>query len=233
MVTTCSLFEFLDGMVCLPHQFEKDVSPQEGKQTIDAKGKIVTPGLIDNHVHVFDGIMKIAVEADIAGVKQGVTTVMDCGSAGEKTFGAFPKYILPAAQTKIFCLLHLCSLGLIPEPELDGWDQVNLDAMAETIEANKDIIKGVKLRLVGKLVASAGVEVVKTAKKIARQFGLPFMVHIGDWDNLVPASVTPECLSVMEAGDILAHVYSGNQGNVIKPDGTIIPELKVQWNVES
>ena len=88
---------------------EKDISPQEGEQVIDARSRIVTPGLIDNHVHVFDSIMKIAVEPDIAGVKHAVTTVMDCGSAGEKTFGAFPKYILPAAQTRVFCLLHLCS----------------------------------------------------------------------------------------------------------------------------
>ena len=205
---------------------DKDISPQEGQQVIDAKGRIVTPGLIDMHVHVFDSIMKIAVEPDIAGVKHAVTTVVDGGSAGEKTFAAFPKYILPAAQTKVFCFLHLCSFGLIPEPELDGWDEVNLDAMAETIEANKGIIKGVKLRLVGKLVASAGIEVVKTAKKIARQFGLPIMIHIGDMDKQVPATLTPECLSVMESGDILTHVYSGNQGNVLRPDGTILPELK-------
>ncbi len=205
---------------------DKDISPQEGQQVIDAKDKVVTPGLIDTHVHVFDSIMKIGIEPDTAGVKHAVTTVVDGGSAGEKTFAAFPKYILPRAQTKVFCFLHLCSLGLIPEPELRDWDEVNIDAMAETIEANKDVIKGVKLRLVGKLVASAGVEVVKTAKKIAKQFGLPIMVHIGDWDNLVPATVTPECLSVMEAGDILAHLYSGNQGNVIKSDGTILPELK-------
>jgi dihydroorotase len=98
--------------------------------------------------------------------------------------------------------------------------------MAATIEANKGLIKGVKLRLVGKLVASAGIEVVKTAKKIARQFGLPIMIHIGDTDKQVPAILTPECLSVMEPGDILAHVYSGNQGSVLRPDGTVVPELK-------
>ena len=204
----------------------KDISPQEGKQVIEAKGKIVTPGLIDMHVHCFDSIMKIALEPDVAGVKHTVTTVVDSGSAGHATFAAFTKHILPAAQTSVFCFLHLCSLGLIPEPELKDWDEVDLDAMAETIDANKDIIKGVKLRLVGRLVASAGIEVVKTAKKIAGQFGLPIMVHIGDVDKQVPATLTPECLSVMEAGDILAHVYSGNQGGVLRPDGTLSPELK-------
>ena len=55
----------------------RDIPPQEGKQIIDAKGKIVTPGLIDLHVHVFDSIMKIAVEPDVAGVKHAVTTVVD------------------------------------------------------------------------------------------------------------------------------------------------------------
>lgn len=205
---------------------DKDISPKECRQQIDAKGKIVTPGLIEMHAHVFDGIMKIAVEPDVAGVKQAVTTVVDGGSAGEATFNAFPKYILPPAKTSVFCFLHLCSLGLIPEPELRGWEEVNPDGMAATIEANKAIIKGVKLRLVGKLVTSAGIEVVNTAKKTARQFGLPFMIHIGDLEKKVPASLTPECLNVMEAGDILSHVYTGNQGNVLRPDGTVMPELK-------
>ncbi len=205
---------------------DKDIPPQEGRQQIDAKGKIVTPGLIEMHAHVFDSVMKIAVEPDIAGVKHAVTTVVDGGSAGEATFNVFPKYILPTAKTSVFCFLHLCSLGLIPEPELRGWDEVNLDGMAATIEANKTIIKGVKLRLVGNLVASAGIEVVKTAKKIARQFGLPIMIHIGDIEKKVPASLTPECLNAMEAGDILSHVYTGNQGNVLRPDGTVLPELK-------
>ena len=204
----------------------KDISPQEGKQVIEAKGKIVTPGLIDMHVHCFDSIMKICLEPDVAGVKHGVTTVVDGGSAGQATFAAFPKLIFPAAKTSVFCFLHLCSLGLIPEPELKDWDEVDLDAMAETIDANKAIIKGVKLRLVGKLVTSAGIEVIKAAKKIARQFGLPIMVHIGDVDKQAPATLTPECLSVMEAGDILAHVYSGNQGSVLRADGTLLPELK-------
>jgi len=204
----------------------RDISPQEGKRRIDAKGKIVTPGLVEMHAHVFDSVMKIALEPDVAGVKQGVTTVVDGGSSGEATFSAFPKYILPAAKTSVFCFLHLCSLGLIPEPELRGWEEVNLDGMAATIEANRSIIKGVKLRLVGNLVASAGIEVVKTAKKIARQCQLPIMIHIGDTEKKVPASLTPECLNVMEAGDILSHVYTSNQGNVLRPDGTIMPELK-------
>lgn len=204
----------------------KDIPTSESQRVVDAKDKIVTPGLIDVHCHVFDGIHKISVEPDIAGVEQGVTTVGDGGSAGEATFAAFPKYILPSARTKIFCFIHLCSLGLIPEPELKDWDEVNFEAIATTIESHQDLIKGVKLRLVGKLVASAGVEVVRTAKKAAKQFSLPVMIHIGDMEKQVSPTLTQEFLPLLETGDILSHIYTGNFGSPLRPDGTVLPEMR-------
>jgi len=204
----------------------KDIPSQEGRRVVDARDKLVTPGLIDMHCHVFDCVYHTSVEPDIAGVKQGVTTVGDGGSAGEQTFAAFLKYIIPPAKTRIFCFLHLCSIGLMPEPELKDWDEVNLEAMADTIAAHRDIIKGVKLRLVGKLVAEAGVEVVKTAKKIAKQFGLPVMIHIGDMEEKVSPTLTKEFLPLLEPGDILTHIYTGNFGNTLLPDGKVMPEMK-------
>lgn len=204
----------------------KDIPATESQQVIDAKDKMVTPGLIDVHTHVYDGVMKIAVEPDIAGVKQGVTTVGDGGSAGEATFAGFAKYVIPAARTKVFCFLHLCSFGLIPEPELEDWDEVNLDAIAATIESYRDLIKGVKLRLVGNLVAREGVKVVETQKKIAKKFGLPIMIHIGDMDKRVSPTLTQEFLPLMEPGDILSHIYTGNFGNPLRPDGTVMPEMR-------
>jgi dihydroorotase len=204
---------------------DKEIPSKESKQLIDAKGKIVTPGLIDVHSHVFDTVMKIAVEPDVAGVKNAVTTVVDGGSAGEATFDAFPKYIMPTAKTSVFCFLSLCSFGQIHNPELDDWDEVNLDRMAATIEVNKNIIKGIKLRLVGKLVTSAGIETVKTTLKIARQFGLSIMIHIGDMAQTVSPTLTQECLAMMEKGDILSHIYTSNFGGILQPDGTVMPEL--------
>lgn len=204
----------------------KDIPSTESQKIVDARDKIVTPGLIDVHCHVYDGVLKISVEPDIAGVKQGVTTVVDSGSAGEATFAGFPKYIIPLFRTKVFYFIHLCSFGLILEPELRDWDEVNLDAIAATIESHRDLIKGVKLRLLGNLVASAGVEVVKTAKKTAKQFGLPIMVHIGDLDKQVSPTLTQEFLPLMEPGDILSHVFTAKFGSLLRPDGTVLPELR-------
>jgi dihydroorotase len=203
----------------------RDIPSAEGREVVDATGKLVTPGLIDVHCHIYDTVHKISVEPDVAGVKQGVTTVGDGGSAGEATFEGLFKYILPPARTRVFCYLHLCSFGLLPEPELRGWDEVNLKEIAATIESHPALIKGVKLRLVGSLVASAGVEVLKTAKKAAWQFGLPVMVHIGDMDKQVPPTLIQQVLPLLETGDILSHIYTGNSGNALRPDGTVLPEM--------
>jgi len=90
----------------------KDIPLRESQRVVDARDKIVTPGLIDIHCHVYGSIFSIGVEPDDAGVKQGVTTVVDGGSAGQATFGGFPKYVIPASRTTVFCFLHLGSLGL-------------------------------------------------------------------------------------------------------------------------
>ncbi len=103
----------------------KDIPAQESERVVDARGKIVTPGLIDLHCHVYDSIYNNSVEPDAAGVRQGVTTVVDGGSAGQATFGGFPKYVIPSSRTTIFCFLHLGSLGLSVKPELRDWEEID------------------------------------------------------------------------------------------------------------
>lgn len=204
-----------------------DIPAKECKQVVDARSKIVTPGLIDLHCHVYDAVHDISTEPDNTGVKQGVTTVVDAGSAGQAIFPGFLKYIIPSNRTTVYCFLHLGSPGLILVPELKHWGEINLKATAATIESNSNIIKGVKLRLVGNsIITDAGVEVVKTAKRLARKFNLPIMIHIGDLEEQVPLTLTQEILPLMEAGDILSHVFTAKRGGVLRPDGTVLPELR-------
>ncbi len=206
----------------------KDISPAESQQVVDARDKIVTPGLIDLHCHVYEGVLRIGIDPDVAGVKQGVTTVVDAGSAGQANFGGFPKYVIPSARTTIFCFLHLDSQGLLSargigrSPEMREWGDINAGAIAATIKSNRDVIKGIKLRMVGDLITNAGLEVVKMAKK----FGLPIMVHIGDPQGQIPLTFTQEFLPLMEPGDILSHVFTSHRGGILRPDGTVLPELK-------
>jgi dihydroorotase len=207
-------------------QVAKDISASEGQQVIAAKGKIVTPGLIDMHCHIYDSIHSISIEPDVAGVKQGVTTVADGGSTGQATFRAFPKYIIPPSQTTVFCFLHLSSLGQLLTPELRNWEEIDLDASRDVVNNHRDLIKGIKLRLVGNIIASEGLKVIKLTKDFAHSLGLPVMVHIGDPKKQVPASLTSDLLEEMESGDILTHVFTSKQGGILLQDGTILPQVK-------
>jgi dihydroorotase len=204
----------------------KDIPAQEGKQVIDAGDNIVTPGIIDLHCHVAGSILTMSINPDTAGVYQCVTTVVDGGSTGEAIFGGFPRYVIPSSFTRIFCFLHLSSQGLSIMPELRDWDEVNLEAAAATIESHPELIKGVKLRLVGNTVARDGTKLVETAKKLARQFGMPIMIHIGDLKKQVSPTLTQEALPLLDSGDILSHVYTAKFGSVLRPDGMVLPELR-------
>jgi dihydroorotase len=77
----------------------KDIPATEATQTIEVTGKIVTPGLIDLHAHVFEGFTRNGVHPDLGGVYAGVTTIVDAGSAGSATFAGFPRHIIPNCHT--------------------------------------------------------------------------------------------------------------------------------------
>ena len=203
-----------------------EIPAMECRKVIDAAGKIVTPGLIDLHCHCYDGGVPDGLLPDDAGVKQGVTTVVDAGSAGQAIFGGLPKYVIPAARTTVFCFLHLGSQGLSIMPEIRDWEEIDLAATAAVIGAHPGLIQGVKLRLVGNIVASAGVKVVGMAKETAGKFGLPIMIHIGDLKRQVSPTLTREFLPLMESGDILSHVFTGNMGSILLEDGSVMPELR-------
>jgi dihydroorotase len=204
-----------------------NISYQQGRRVIDVTGKIVTPGLIDMHCHVYAGIHKDSTEPDSAGVKQGVTTVVDGGSAGQAIFAGFPQYIIPSARTNVVCFLNLSSIGqaLFPAPELKDWSEILADAIVSAVESNRAVIRGLKLRLVGNLVASEGVKVWEEAKKVAKRCGLPIMVHLGDNEKKISPETTRQILARMEPDDIISHFLTPRYGGCTFLDGRFYPEL--------
>src|SRR5579859_6751231 len=94
-----------DGRVAL---VAAAIDATQARRVIDVSGKTVTPGLIDLHAHVLDGVAHNGVHPDIAGVRAGVTTLVDAGSSGAATFGAFPRHILPNCATEVLPFLHIC-----------------------------------------------------------------------------------------------------------------------------
>jgi dihydroorotase len=207
-----------------------EIGPDQAKRVIDVKDKIVTPGLIDVHAHVTDGLTPIGIHPDEDGVFSGVTTVCDGGSTGYANLPGFKKFVIAPAQTDVFCLLSLHSMGQAIMPELWSWRDVNAEAILRTIDENRDLVKGIKVRAVCAVAETLGIALIRRAKQIADQAGVPLMVHVGkdpveECSADILDSLTRELLCLLDKGDILTHIYTPKLGQVIKPDGSVLPEL--------
>lgn len=138
---------FRDGTVAA---VAETLDPAGARQAIDATGALVTPGLIDLHAHVYHVASIIAVHADRTGLVNGVTTVVDAGSAGWTNFAAFRDYVMPAYQTRVYAFLHIGATGLTITrfaPELGDIAFAQVEEAARVIGENRGLILGVKVRI--------------------------------------------------------------------------------------
>ena len=211
-----------DGVIS---QVSSSIRPGAETRIIDVDGKLVVPGLIDLHTHVYHGVNQTAIDPDLAGVYAGVTTVVDAGSAGCYTFGGFPRHVVPKAKTRVVCMLHISRAGLNFQPEISGPDDIDVDETVNVIKSNKPLIQGVKVRAVGPAVPVMGVEMIRLAKRAANEGGVRLMVHIGDRGADDGPTITRDLLPLLESGDIITHLFTGNAGRILDDDGRVIPEI--------
>jgi dihydroorotase len=194
---------------------------------------LITPGLIDLHTHVAAGIRKISAEdmmadADTAGVHSGVTTVLDAGSTGALNIGGFVNHIVPRARTRVLALINVGTLGVSRAPEVRDAADIDIDAAIAAIQARPDVIKGVKVRMVSPGVTALGIDLPRSAKKIADGSGTLVMVHVGDiiGQSAAAAELAPRLLSeVLTAGDIVTHSLSFQIGALLS-GGKLLQEAK-------
>ena len=208
---------------------EPEISISEAARVIDARDKLVLPGLIDLHAHVAHGVIELGAPPDAAGVLRGVTTVCDAGSVGPANLEDFRTRVVSGAQTDVLCFVHIARTGLARMPEIASWEDIDAPRALEAILRNRDIVRGVKMRAIAAVAQGPGIAAIKMALSVARQADAPLMVHIGDGLAGSAAglmdSFTGQVLSLLDRGDIISHVYTSQPGAAIKPDGTVMPEL--------
>jgi dihydroorotase len=161
-----------------------DVAPNldetVARQVIDASGAIVTPGLVDLHTHVYWGATYWGIEADPVAARTGVTTWLDVGSSGSYSWPGFRRFIAEPSRTRIFALLNLSSIGLIaPTWEFTNLDYCDLDLAETIVDANRDLILGIKARIDKNTTRGVGIRPLELGRELADRVGLPLMTHIG------------------------------------------------------
>ena len=202
------------------------IPADEARQVVEVQGKVVTAGLIDAHTHVYHGVNEIGVEPDIGGVRAGVTTLADAGSAGCDTFGGFPSHVIPNNQTEVICFLHICRTGLATSPDIFSPASIDLDKTVRVVSENRDVITGIKARMVSPALEIMGMEMPRLAKRAAKEAGVKLMVHIGDTEKRYDPNVIRQLLPIMEEGDIVTHFFTANPGGVLDADGKLVPEAQ-------
>jgi dihydroorotase len=217
------------------------IPSSEAARTVEVRGanRYVVPGLIDLHTHVAygattPGVGMGCVEPDVGGVGSGVTTVLDAGSVGIANVGVFSAHLLPRVKTRVLCYVNVGTFAHTTPAASDvsRLEDIDRKAIASCVQANPGLISGFKLRLVGPVVQERGEEVVRLAKDIATEHGVPLMVHIGDGrapDQQKASDLTRFLLKTFTEGDILTHLCTPNPGGVMDPSNAAkrsIPELQ-------
>ncbi len=153
------------------------IDPAGWQEVIEAEGRIVTPGLVDLHAHVYEGVSHYGINADRYCLSRGATTVLDAGSAGAQTFDGFRRYVIDEQVTRIRALLNISVTGTLTDlrGELRDLEYADVDRAMRTIEEHRDVVLGVKVRNGGESGAN-DVVATERALEVAEAFGLPVMM---------------------------------------------------------
>jgi len=188
------------------------------KQTLDLTGKILTPGWIDIHAHVYAGATTWGIKADALCLATGVTTLVDAGSPGWANFMGFKEFIADPARTQILTFVHISGIGLTygPLAEMGDIRYACVERTALVIHHWPEICVGVKVRQGKGQVEDNYTEPLRLGIEAAALVDKPVMVHIGAGVAL------PDVLALMRPGDIATHCYQGHGDTLIGPtrDGT-------------
>lgn len=197
-----------------------EIPAGEASQVIDAKGLYVTPGLIDVHAHVFSGSQPgrfadgfNSVSPDGFTFRNGITTVVDPGSAGWRTIDTFREQVISPSGTRILAFLNLVGYGLYGTEFNNNRQDMDPDRTLEAIREHRDLIVGVRF---GHYSSADYLEPLDMALRVAEEAGLPFQLECN-----LPHLDVEEVLSRMRPGDQFTHSYEPGRRSLLDEQGKI------------
>jgi len=215
-----------------------DIDTSMAKKVILAKDKLVLPGLIDTHAHVFDLVTgRFGVDADLAGVQSGVTTLIDQGGPSCITLPAFRRFVVESKKSRVVAFLSSYLVGGLEGhyyPSLYKPDCLDVNATVKSALANLDIVKGFKAHAEIGGFSRWGLDVMRMCAEIASTSNLPLYIHFGQlWPEpnvrnfeVDPDTILEQVVDLLKPGDILAHPFTRHPGGFVNKDGHVHPIVK-------
>ncbi|MFZ8961062.1 MAG: amidohydrolase/deacetylase family metallohydrolase [Flavobacteriaceae bacterium] len=203
------------------------LNSKQSKKTIDAKGLVISPGLIDIHGHHFHGTEPssylsnsfTALPPDGFTFESGITTVVDVGGAGWRNFNQFKEQTIANSKTRVLSFLNIVGHGMKGgafEQDLSDMDE---KLTAIVAQQNKDYVVGIKV------AHFSGFDWTPVEKAVAAgtRANIPVMVDFGGSQPELPLNVL--LLEKLRPGDIFTHAYAHVNGRtpVVNESGKLQP----------
>jgi len=186
----------------------------DAKETIDARGRIVAPGLIDIHTHA--GRSK---EGPQLALQDGVTGWVDAGSGGADNIDEVAAVARGAPQIGRV-LVNIARTGVAAGGELHDINAANVALAQGAIARHRDVVIGVKARLSENVASANDLEALRRAQEAAAPFNLPVMIHIGQTFSPMRA-----ILPLLKRGDIVTHMYAPAPNGILDDQGRLFPDV--------
>jgi dihydroorotase len=214
-----------------------DLDPGDA-EIIDCRGRLVLPGLIDTHAHVYQYVTgRFGMNADMCGVDSGVTTLIDQGGASCMTLPGFRHFVTETAHTRVVAFLSSYLVGGLEGhyyPSLYSPDCLDVQATVRSANANADLVKGIKAHAELGGFERWGEEVMRLSAAIGKEADLPVYIHFGQlWPSpteggmpVDPDSILTRIIDMLKPGDVLAHPFSRHPGGFVETNGKLHPLVR-------
>jgi dihydroorotase len=203
------------------------IDAAQAKMVIEARGLYVTPGLIDMHAHHFAGTEPDrylsnsfkAVPPDGFTFRCGVTTVVDAGSAGWKTFETFNKQTIQHSATRVLAFLNIVGEGMRGGVYEQNTEDMSAKLTALTIMHNREHLVGIKVAH----FSGAEWTPVDRAVEAGKMAGVPVMIDFGQANPPLPLDSL--FMQHLRRGDIFTHTYAKlrNRMSILNDNGGLQP----------